>query len=248
MAASTAVRRQLAGIEIEQEMEASGEIAGGQAVAEQHQQQQEQQRHQDAAGGSQALADAAGDDGHRHQDEHRVPGQFLLRAGLQRVEGSLYGFGVGAVERAAAQQPDVVESPAGNHAVERQDHQPGRHAHPADHGPGARGSRFGRQEAHGTGRVAAGLPAQQDLGHHHRDAHQQDAGQVDQYEGPATVDAGDVGELPDVAQADGGAGGGQDESPAAGPAAVGAGIGRRHRHGPWSASLPGILAGAAGRG
>ena len=56
------------------------------------------------------------------------------------------------------------------------------------------------QKLHRRNRVAASTPADQDLGHHHRQTNEQHTGQVDEHEGTAAVLASNVRELPDVAQ------------------------------------------------
>ena len=56
------------------------------------------------------------------------------------------------------------------------------------------------------------MAADQNLGEHDRCADEKHRGEVDEDEAATLVLVGDVRELPDIAEADGRAGGGQDES------------------------------------
>jgi hypothetical protein len=108
----------------------------------------------------------------------------------------------------------VVHGPAGDDDVIGEDDEAGDHAQPAHAGPGGAAA---LEPLEGHDRLSLGGPADHDLGHHDRDAHQSNADKIDDDEQPAAVFARDVGELPDVAQTDGRTGRGEDEAQSAAP-------------------------------
>ena len=85
--------------------------------------------------------------------------------------------------------------------------------HPND----APAGRTALEFAEGLDGLRLGGSADHDFGDEDGEPHQGDAEQVDENEQSAPIFTGDVGELPDVAQPDGGAGRGQDEACSARP-------------------------------
>ncbi len=59
------------------------------------------------------------------------------------------------------------------------------------------------------------------LRHHNRQTDNENADKINEDEGTSAVLSGDVGELPDIAEADGATGGSQDKSEARGPLSSG---------------------------
>ena len=68
------------------------------------------------------------------------------------------------------------------------------------------------QVPHTHNRTLAAGASQHDLGNQNRDADGEDRQCVDQYKSTATVFTGEVGEAPQIAQADGGANRGEKKS------------------------------------
>lgn len=73
------------------------------------------------------------------------------------------------------------------------------------------------QRSESAVRVFAGAASDGHFADHDRHADEKDAEQIDHHESSAAVESGDVGEFPDVAEADGGAGGSEHEAESAAP-------------------------------
>ncbi|MNI33507.1 hypothetical protein D3C73_874620 [compost metagenome] len=125
---------------------------------------------------------------------------------------------------------DVVQRPAANHTVERQDQQCRDHPGKRAPGPFGRVPRLDRQYLQGIGRTLPGTPADQGFRQHDRHADQCDTGQEHQHEGAAAIDADHVREFPDTTQPHGRTGRGEYEDPAASPTAVDRNLVCRHRY------------------
>ena len=101
----------------------------------------------------------------------------------------------------------VGDRPAGDDRVERQDARAGQHPEDTDEPPA--GVRFDCVERPNRGQLR--VPADGQLRHHDRQTDQDDAEEVDEHEDGAAALSDAGRKPPDVPQAHGGAGGGQDE-------------------------------------
>ena len=201
---------------LEQEAEGLPGAAHPERAHEQQQQDAEEDRERQAGQSLDALADPEPDDrDRRHAEPER---QEELQAGIADL-------GVEEVarrepRRIAARRPgggprEVVERPARDDRVVAEQQEGAEHAPHAEDGP---------PRARGFPERADGAllrpPADQQLRHHDRHPDHQDADQVDEDERAPVVVPGDVGEAPEVAQADGAARGGEDEAGAGAPVAA----------------------------
>ena len=59
---------------------------------------------------------------------------------------------------------------------------------------------FVGQGTHAIDRALTAPPADQNLGHHDRNAHDKNTEQIDQHKGAAAIFTRDIGEFPDIAQ------------------------------------------------
>ena len=75
----------------------------------------------------------------------------------------------------------------------------------------------GFELSEGTDRIEAGFAPDGEFGQHNGQPDQGDANQINQDECATAVLPGDVGKLPDIAEADGGTGSGQNETHPGGP-------------------------------
>ncbi|MNQ54639.1 hypothetical protein D3C85_687090 [compost metagenome] len=210
-------------------MHAFHEMPGGHAVTQQHQNHHEQQRHHDAQAALKPGDHALGDDEGRQQHENRMPKCQTPWIGDDIAEISADLIGCGALEVAAAHIDNVVERPAADHTIERQDQQCRDHPGKCAPRPFARVPGFQCQHLQGVRRTLPGAPADQGFSEHDRDADQRDARQKHQHKGAAAVDPDHVGELPDTTQSHGRTGRGEYEYPAASPTAVDRNLVCRHR-------------------
>ena len=152
-------------------------------------------------------------------------GLVLREGGPHRIDGLggpvdhrlLLGGGSDLVGEADDRLEGVVHRPAGDHDVEGQDDEAGDHAEPPDHAPAGPAALEFPERFDGLGLCG---PADHDFGDEDGQSDQSDAEEVDEHEEPATVLARDVGELPDVAQSDGGTGRRQDEAGSGCPVAT----------------------------
>ncbi len=160
----------------------------------------------------------ADNDAEAQPDKGEMP-QYLAKAVLfQTLEhgidlrGNLRGGRAGNGGEGACQgAKQVVQGPSGHHRIVGQNNKGGEDADPARQLPGGAAT---LQAYKGTDSVAPGMSADHQFRHHDRQADQGDADQVDQHKSAATVVAGDVGKLPDVAETHGAAGGRQDKAEA----------------------------------
>ena len=95
----------------------------------------------------------------------------------------------------------VVQGPTGDDAVVGEDDKCRDHSEPTKSHPAA--PVVGECPESADGRSLR-RPTQQDLGGHHRQAHQRDAQEIDEDERASPVNPRDVGKLPDVTESDGG--------------------------------------------
>jgi hypothetical protein len=180
-------------------------------IAEEYDHQHEERRHHEANRLLQTALDAAGDDEDGQRHEQGVAQTDRPPVAHETAELGADGAGIRTGEHAHRALHDVRESPAGDDAVVRQDEDTRDYAHAADQLPASRTALFFAEQAHCRHRVAAAAATDEDLRHHHRHTDEEYAQQVDDDECATTILAGNVGEFPDVAEADGGAGDGQDE-------------------------------------
>ncbi|MNJ54100.1 hypothetical protein D3C77_495270 [compost metagenome] len=211
-------------------MQALHEVPGGQAVAQQDHQQQEQQRHHDTQALLKPRHHATGNHQCRQQHEQAVPQHQAPGVTDHAIEVAADLIGRHALEVTPAHVDDVVERPAPDHTVERQDQQRRDHPGEGPPRPARRMPRLQGEVAQGIGRTLPGAAADQRLGKHHRDTDQGNAGQEHQNKGTAAVDADHVGEFPDTSQPHRSTGGRQYEYPATGPATMDRNLVRRHQH------------------
>lgn len=161
-------------------------------------QQDEEQGHEGLGDLLDALGDARGDDAAGEDQHGELPEEGLPGAARKGAEG--LGRQLRAGEPDGDGLEDVGEHPARHVGVEGHDEHGGGQPSPAHHGPELLS---GHHLAVGLDGVEAHPAADDVLHHHDGDAHQGHRQQVGQHEGRAAVGAGQVGELPDVAQADG---------------------------------------------
>src|SRR5690606_30997659 len=126
----------------------------------------------------------------------------------------------GALQPAAGHFEDIVEGPATDDRVIRQDQYAHHRTDPADTAPHRRHTGLAGEAAHRVDGAHTPFAAEHHFGHHHRHPHQQDATQVNEHEGAAAVFTGDVWKLPDIAKADSRAGRRKDEGPTARPGSM----------------------------
>ena len=203
---------------IEHELQTRSGVALHQRVGDHGQQQEQQQRHQQAHGRLDAPAQAAADDEAAHQHEDRVPAAQPQGVVIQIGVQGLGGFFVQVCEGAAHRQQQVVDGAAGDDAVEGHDQVTGQQAHAADQAPGRPAPAFGRHRGHGGVGTGAAVAAYGHLRRQDRDRHQEGRDQVNKHESAAAVLAHDVGETPDIPQADGPADGGNQKGASRTPA------------------------------
>ena len=103
---------------------------------------------------------------------------------------------------------DVFECPARDDGIVAEDQEGGGDAVIADDAP----FRAGSHHLEGSGGVLARVAADEKLGYHDRYAQEQDARDIDQQEGGATIFAQHIRETPDVSQSDGASDRGQDNA------------------------------------
>jgi len=112
---------------------------------------------------------------------------------------------------------NVVKRPTSDHAVKGQNQEAGQRTEVAKPFPAAADFRLPGQLFHGIDRTQATTAPHHHLGHHNRDAHQQNDQQVHQDKGTTTVLASNVGKLPEIPEADRRARRCQNKHPATGP-------------------------------
>ncbi len=204
----------------EQERQRLARSGQRQAVAAQQHQQQEQQRHQPFSGRLNAAGDAQQQDAADEGQHHPLPQQRLHRVPHQGIEAGLRLHRVAGQQAARQGLGHVGKHPGDDLGIERHDQERRRHACHADQPPRRAA---GLQLAQRRDGIGARLAADGDLGHHERQADEQRREQVDQQKARATVSPGERGELPDVAQPDGGTQRGGEHAQAGGEGAAAGG-------------------------
>ena len=122
--------------------------------------------------------------------ENRLPG-----IGDEGLEGRFVVVDVALLHQIAREGVDgVFGRPARHDKVETHDQHRGQDPDIADHAPP-----FAKR-AVGSDRILTRGCTDRELGNHERNAHQQDAQQIDQEEGSASIFTGQIGESPDVTQ------------------------------------------------
>ena len=181
------------------------------AVDGQHHYEQQQGGHHPLAYPLQALlyAEAAHQKACQHGEGH--PNAHLHRVGEHGGEDPVHGGDLHAAEGAAGELEEVAQHPAGHGGVVHHQQVAAYDAHPAVDVPLAAGLFQGLVAQHGA--FSAGSAYSQFHGEH-RHAHDDEEQQVEEHEYAAAVDAGDVGEAPHVAYADGAAGAHQQKAQA----------------------------------
>ncbi len=106
----------------------------------------------------------------------------------------------------------IAQHPAAHVGVVAGDDERAQHADPADPAPA-----LVAELVEAADDVCLAGPAHGELGEHERHAEENDHAQIDQHKGPAAALVGPAGELPDVAETDGGACGREDEPQLAAP-------------------------------
>src|SRR5690606_13142193 len=132
-------------------------------------------------------------------------------------EGLARGLRRDAAELAAQHAEHVRHGPAADDAVEGENEEARHDPHPAEVLPGGAAVLLGGERAHGVDRAAPAAPDERDYADHDGDAGVREGPQVEQHEAAAAVLRGEVRKAPDVAEADRGARGGENDGPAAGP-------------------------------
>ena len=189
-----------------QTVDRAGERTGADDADQQH---EKQRRHADAAELLDAARDAAHDDDHREDDEDQAVDHALALTGEECAEHLTAAQAVRAEGRAgqvADVEDDVLQAVAAEGAVKAHDEERGSDTQPADPLEA-----LGQRPVGGDGTLA-GFAADGQLAHHDDKAAQNREDQVDDEEREAAVGTHFVGEAPDVAQADGRADCGHQES------------------------------------
>ena len=170
---------------------------------------------------SMPLANAQGDDADGDRDEQGVEADLERPVGQEAAESvsQRLTLHVEAPERPAQALAEVVDGPAGDQGVVGEQDEAAGDAESPDRAPGAAAHSVLGGLDEGADRTLPGTPPDHEFGHHDRQADQGDRDQVDEDEGAAVVGVGDVRELPDVAEPDRGADGGEDEPELTEPAA-----------------------------
>src|SRR5690606_37040441 len=150
-----------------------------------------------------------------------TPATQLPRVGVMRLEHLCQAIDGTGRKRAVEHLDGVSKRPASHHHVEAENEEAGRHRHAADTLPHRAATVLTDGPADGIDGAATAAAADGDFGHHHWDADGEDARQVHQHEGATAVFAGDVRKLPDIAEANGRAGRGENEAPAGEPEILG---------------------------
>ena len=109
---------------------------------------------------------------------------------------------------------NVGHGPAANHRIERQNQETGQHADSTDHPPDRFQALACCNQAQAVDGAVATPAANHDFSHHDGNTDHGNADQVYQDKGATAVLTGNVGEFPDIAEADGGTGGGEDKGEA----------------------------------
>ena len=196
--------------EVRQQVEghAVGRPRKGERAHHEHPQDGEQGEHHGLGDAFHALlhpqrADEDGDDAH-----HRHPEDAFHRRGQHGVEDGRGGLRVGPHELPGGELRHVGEHPTGHRGVEHHEQIAPGDAHPFVLVPV---SARRLQHVEGPGDGALGAAAHGELHDHDGQSQDHQEDEVHDEEGRAAVLAGDVGEAPDVAEADGAAGGDEDE-------------------------------------
>ena len=159
----------------------------------------EQQRHQDSRPAFESFRDATDHHGRGQEHEHRMPEQVQ---GGRSVDGAKHWLetlrgSTGDLSR--NRKPGIVKRPSSNDAVVGKDDERRRHSQPAK--PNPRAAAPGELAERSHRRLLSGSP-NQDFSRHDRQADESDTREVHEDESAAAVDAGYIGELPDVAESD----------------------------------------------
>ena len=226
------MRRQMLGIELEEELQRRGQIALEDRIGRETEQQDRENRHQELGRDLDAAADAARDDdrGDCYEDG-MVCGQANRRS-QKLVVARPHRSRLRAGEAAERGLDRIADRPAADHGIEAQDEKARDHAQQPGQRPGPAGAVRGRDDADARRRVAPAPPADRELGEHQGHDDQREAQHVEHQEGRAAVGADLIGKFPDAADPDRRADRRQDESDATRPT-----IARPVRHRPvWSSS------------
>ncbi len=198
----------------EQKLQRLQEFARHSSIANQPEQQHEQTGHEEPQRALQPAAHTKADNQHGRCQHQRAADDQPHRAGQQAIEHLTTGVTTHTAESAAERGRDVGQCPTGNHQVKTENEKTGQSTEPAGNAPTSTGASLTGQTRHRVIGVLPTTTADHHLGHQQRDADQQNATEIHQHKCAAAVLTGDVGELPDIAQADRRASGGQEEHPA----------------------------------
>jgi hypothetical protein len=169
--------------------------------------------HQAAGCALDALADPTEDHAHGRRHEQRGRRKLKLPVLQKRAEAGRDLLVGGELRQAPVQAIDeITQTPSGDDRVVAQNHESREDAQAADQAP-----RGADRRLEGADGALLRLPADEDLGHHDRQADQGDAHEVDEHERTAPVVPRDVRELPQVAETDGASRGGKHEADARTP-------------------------------
>ena len=172
----------------------------GEGADGQHYQQGQQAEHHGLVDLLHAVFQAAAADQHtkHHHDAHEQ--KLNSYVALHGAESGFHTGGIQAPEFAGSHLEEVKQQPAGDGGVEHHQQVIARHAEPAVPVPLAP---LGLQDLKGGQDALPAGPAHGKLHGHDGQAHDDQEQQIDQHKGRAAVLPHDVGEPPDVAQADG---------------------------------------------
>ena len=192
---------QLGGIGRQVEGNARLGAGQGQGADDQGHEDEEQAQHHQLDHALHALLHAHG--AHAAAHEHHQGHAHHLGHGVAQggTEELAHTGGIQAAQGAAGHVPAVIEHPARDRGVEHHQQVAADKGHLAAPVPLAA---LGLKDVEGQAHIAAGGTAHGEF-HDHGRHHSEQAEQIDTHEDGATIRAGDVGETPDVPEADGAA-------------------------------------------
>ena len=186
------------------ELHALGGARQQQAVDGKHQNERQQRQHHHLGDALQPFlhAEAADQKACHNNDDHE--NRHLARGGKHLIEYPADGFAAHAGGKAADKEfIEVIHHPTGNGGVVHHQKAAAQHTEPAVDMPLL--SRLFQRFVCLNGTFPAGAPHGK-LHRHDRNTHDDKADEIEQNEVPAAVLTGDIGEAPDIADADGAAG------------------------------------------
>ncbi len=169
-------------IRLEVELSPLARPLEGHGTDDEDKQDDEEGRHEDLAVFLDALADSLVDDPDGDEHEDGLVHDHLRGIGDEGAE-NVARLARSRVTHQAGEGPDeVLDGPAADDAVERQDHESGENSHPSDDGPCA-----APELLEGTDRVQLGFPADGHFGKHDGETDNKDQCKVHENKGSSAI-------------------------------------------------------------